>query len=107
MCDLTHANGSQELLQLADGALYWAKSQGRDTVVVYSPEAVYELSDSDRADRLQRLQALMAMRSLARSIDARSIRPRSIPSESPSSSVDLPKRPVGRRCGSPSWPRLP
>ena len=71
VCDLTHANGSQELLRLADGALYWAKSQGRDTVVVYSPEVVYEFSDSDRADRLQRLQALMSIRSLARSIDVK------------------------------------
>ena len=71
VCDLTHANGSKELLRLADGALYWAKSQGRDTVVLYSPEVVYELSDSDRADRLQRLQTFMSIRSLARSIDAK------------------------------------
>ena len=71
VCDLTHANGSKELLRLADGALYAAKTQGRDTVVVYSPQVVYELSDSDRADRLQRLQALMSIRSLARSIDAK------------------------------------
>lgn len=71
VCDLTHANGSRELLQLADGALYWAKSQGRDTVVLYSPEVVYELSDSDRADRMQRMQALLAIRSLARSLDAK------------------------------------
>ena len=71
ICDLSHANGSQELLQLADGALYWAKTKGRDTVILYSPDVVYELSDSDRADRLQRLQALMSIRSLARSIDAK------------------------------------
>lgn len=71
ICDLTHANGSKELLQLADGALYAAKTQGRDTVVLYSPEVVYELSDDDRADRLQRLQALMSIRALARSIDAK------------------------------------
>ena len=54
VCDLAHAKGSRELLRLADGALYWAKNQGRDTVVLYSPDTVYELSDSDRADRLQR-----------------------------------------------------
>jgi diguanylate cyclase (GGDEF)-like protein len=71
VCDLTHANGSQELLQLADGALYWAKNQGRDNVVLYSPEVVFELSDSDRADRLQRSQSLSSIRSLARSIDAK------------------------------------
>jgi diguanylate cyclase (GGDEF)-like protein len=71
VCDLTDANGSRELLQLADGALYWAKSQGRDTVVAYSPDTVYEFSDSDRADRMERMQALIAIRSLARLIDAK------------------------------------
>ncbi|MGZ4419549.1 MAG: diguanylate cyclase [Gaiellaceae bacterium] len=69
--DLTHANGSRELFRLADGALYWAKSQGRDTVVVYSPDTVYEFSDSDRLDRLERMQSLSAIRALARVIDAK------------------------------------
>jgi diguanylate cyclase (GGDEF)-like protein len=71
ICDLTQAKNSKELLQLADGALYWAKSQGRDNVVVYSPEVVFELSDTDKADRLQRSQSLISIRSLARSIDAK------------------------------------
>lgn len=71
VCDLTHANGSRELLRLADSALYWAKSQGRDTVVAYSPDIVVEVSDSDRADRMQRLQSLTAIRSLAHLIDAK------------------------------------
>lgn len=71
VCDLTHANGSRELLQLADGALYSAKSQGRDTVVVYSPDSVLEISDSDRANHMERMQALVAIRSLAHLIDAK------------------------------------
>jgi diguanylate cyclase (GGDEF)-like protein len=71
VCDLTQAKESRELLQLADGALYWAKNQGRDNVVVYSPEVVLELSDTDRADRLQRSQSLTSILSLARSIDAK------------------------------------
>ena len=71
VCDLTHAIGSKELLKLADGALYWAKSQGRDNVVVYSPDTVYELSESDRADHMERMQALIAIRSLARLMDAK------------------------------------
>ena len=69
--DLTHANGSRELFRLADAALYWAKSQGRDTTVVYSPDTVYEFSDSDRVDRMARMQSLAAIRSLARMIDAK------------------------------------
>jgi diguanylate cyclase (GGDEF)-like protein len=71
VCDLTQAKNSKELLQLADGALYWAKNQGRDNVVIYSPEIVLELSDTDRADRLQRSQSLTSILSLARSIDAK------------------------------------
>jgi diguanylate cyclase (GGDEF)-like protein len=71
ICDLGQAKSSKELLQLADGALYWAKNQGRDNVVVYSPEVVFELSDKDKADRLQRSQSLISIRSLARSIDAK------------------------------------
>ena len=71
VCDLTHANGYRELLQLADSALYWAKSQGRDTVVAYSPDTVDVFSDGERVDRMERMQALIAIRSLARSIDAK------------------------------------
>ncbi len=69
--DLTHANGSRELFRLADGALYAAKSQGRDTIVVYSPETVHDFSESDRVDRMERMQSLAAIRSLARSVDSR------------------------------------
>ena len=71
VCDLAHANGSRELLRLADSALYSAKSMGRDTVVLYSPETVIDISDNDRAESMQRAQALTAIRSLARLIDAK------------------------------------
>jgi diguanylate cyclase (GGDEF)-like protein len=71
VCDLTQAKNHKELLQLADGALYWAKNQGRDNVVVYSPDVVHDLSDTDRADRLQRSQSLTSILSLAHSIDAK------------------------------------
>ena len=69
--DLSHANGSRELFRLADSALYWAKSQGRDSIVVYSPDIVDEVSDGDRLDRMERMQSLAAIRSLARLIDAK------------------------------------
>jgi len=69
--DLTHANGSRELFRLADGAMYTAKNQGRDSIVVYSPDAVHDFSASDRVDRMERMQSLAAIRSLARSVDSR------------------------------------
>jgi diguanylate cyclase (GGDEF)-like protein len=99
VCDLTQARDSKELLQLADGALYWAKSQGRDNVVVYSPQVVVELSDSDRADRLQRSQSLTSILSLARSIDAK---------ESPN--VEHSERVAGfvrRLAEAAGWPAVP
>ena len=75
------------------------QNPGRDTVIVYSPEVVYELSDSDRADRLQRLQALMSIRALARSIDAKEH-----PNEEHSERVaDL----VRRLAEAAGWPPVP
>jgi diguanylate cyclase (GGDEF)-like protein len=71
VCDLAHANGSRELLRLADGALYWAKSQGRDTVVAYAPDVVPEVSDADRADHMKKMQSLVAIRSLAVRVDSK------------------------------------
>jgi diguanylate cyclase (GGDEF)-like protein len=99
VCDLTQAKNSKELMQLADGSLYWAKNQGRDNVVVYSPEVVVELSDSDRADRLQRSQSLTSILSLARSIDAKES-----PNEEHSERVAGFVRRLAEAAG---WPAIP
>jgi diguanylate cyclase (GGDEF)-like protein len=71
ICDLEHATTHAAMFRLADNALYWAKSQGRDNVVVYTPEVVKELSETDRADRLQRAHSFLALRSLAHAIDSK------------------------------------
>jgi diguanylate cyclase (GGDEF)-like protein/PAS domain S-box-containing protein len=72
VCDLHAAGGSaDELVRLADGALYWAKANGRDQCCAYSPEVVGTLSAEERAERLERTQALLALRSLARAVDAK------------------------------------
>jgi len=99
ICDLTQAKNSKELLQLADGALYWAKNQGRDNVVVYSPEIVLELSDTDRADRLHRSQSLTSILALARSIDAKDS-----PNEEHSERVAGFVRRLAEAAG---WPEIP
>ena len=70
VCDLDTAGGVATMLRFADGALYWAKEQGRDAAVLYTPNVVTELSPSDRADRLLRAQSLGALRALARVVDA-------------------------------------
>ncbi len=69
--DLSRARDADELFRLADGALYWAKANGRDQVCLYSPEVVDSLSIEERANRLERTQTLVALRSLARAVDAK------------------------------------
>jgi diguanylate cyclase (GGDEF)-like protein len=71
ICDVERGTTHGLLLRLADDALYWAKSLGRDAVVVYTPEVVADLTEPERADRLQRSHAFIALQSLASAIDAR------------------------------------
>lgn len=71
VCDLAVAADADELVRLADGALYWAKAHGRDVCFRYTPEVVEELSAEQRAERLQRSQAISGLRALAAAIDAK------------------------------------
>ncbi|QEC50467.1 diguanylate cyclase [Baekduia soli] len=71
VCDLEEAADADELLRLADGALYWAKAHGRDACIRYSPEVVEELSATERAERLEHARALAALGALAKAIDAK------------------------------------
>jgi len=71
VCDLTQATEPEDLLRLADGALYWAKAHGRDACIPYSPQVVEELSADERADRLEHARALAALGALAKAIDAK------------------------------------
>jgi len=71
VCDLSQTDDPEELLRLADGALYWAKAHGRDACVRYSPQVVEELSATERADRLEHARALAALGALAKAIDAK------------------------------------
>jgi putative nucleotidyltransferase with HDIG domain len=71
VCDLERAGHADDLLRLADGALYWAKANGRDACIAYSPEVVEELSAAERADRLEHARALAALGALAKAIDAK------------------------------------
>ena len=71
VCDLTDAGSAVGLVRLADGALYWAKTHGRDLVCRYTPEVVREVSEEDRVGRLSQLRAFAALRTLARAVDAR------------------------------------
>jgi putative nucleotidyltransferase with HDIG domain len=70
VCDLATANGSPDgLVQMADSALYWAKSHGRDQTFQFSPETIEALTADERAHRIQRDQSMAALRALARAVD--------------------------------------
>ena len=68
--DLSSASSVEELVRLADGALYWAKHHGRDQTVRYAPDAVPELTDEQRTQRMQRARALTGLGALARAVHA-------------------------------------
>lgn len=72
VCDLESAHGSsEELVRMADSALYWAKSHGRDQTFMFSPDTIESLSADERARRIQRDQSMAALRALARAVDAK------------------------------------
>jgi diguanylate cyclase (GGDEF)-like protein len=71
IAELSQATDAGDLVRLADGALYWAKGNGRNVSFCYSPEVVEALSAEERAQGLERAQALNAIRALARAVDAR------------------------------------
>jgi len=50
VCDITHGETAAELFRLADGALYWAKLDGRNVAHRYTPEVVAALSAEEQAD---------------------------------------------------------
>ncbi|HMN99070.1 MAG TPA: diguanylate cyclase [Miltoncostaeaceae bacterium] len=74
VCDLEHVApplGGAELVRLADGALYWAKRNGRGVTFRYSPAVVTALTAEEMARSAVREQSLATVRALARTVDAR------------------------------------
>ena len=58
-------------MRLADGALYWAKRNGRGVTFRYSPIVVTALTAEEMARSAVREQSLATVRALARTVDAR------------------------------------
>ncbi len=71
IADLEAAGHGELLFACADGALYWAKLNGRDLVCTFEPSIVNDLSPTDRAETLLRRKTLAGITALARAIDAK------------------------------------
>ena len=71
IADLDAAGHGELLFVCADGALYWAKLNGRDLVCTFEPSIVNDLSPTDRAETLLRRKTLAGIAALARAIDAK------------------------------------
>jgi diguanylate cyclase (GGDEF)-like protein/PAS domain S-box-containing protein len=71
VADLAAASAADDLVHLADRALYWAKHHGRDQTATHAVSAVDQLSDEERNRRLERARALTGLHALARAVDAK------------------------------------
>jgi diguanylate cyclase (GGDEF)-like protein len=66
-----HGTLQDELLHLAQGAMYWAKSHGKARTFVYSDAIDFALSAEEAAERNLRAGLVNTVHALARAVDAK------------------------------------
>ncbi len=66
-----HSISREELMHLADGAMYWAKSSGRDRTCIYSSDNPFALSPEERAAQAAREGLVNTVHALAKAVDAK------------------------------------
>ncbi|MEW6581648.1 MAG: HD domain-containing phosphohydrolase [Actinomycetota bacterium] len=71
VADIGQASRPTELLRLAEGAMSWAKTHGRDLVLAYDATVVAAFSAAEWAERLERDKTLASIEALARVVDAK------------------------------------
>lgn len=63
--------GREELMHLADGAMYWSKSAGRNCSFIYSAESTFALSAEELAARAVKDGLVNTVHALAKAVDAK------------------------------------
>jgi len=71
VCDISLANGPDDLKHMADAALYEAKAAGRNRSAVAGVDTLDHFTGDRRAQRLRRSRTFSALEALAQAIDAK------------------------------------
>ena len=67
----TLAKNKKELIQTAEGALYWSKLHGKNKITAYDAKTIKALSSEERAKKAEEVALVDMVSSLARAVDAR------------------------------------